>query len=90
MGKLRIAATECNHMEINRQLKEQFIHGLNDSDMIKEIIKELTKIEENNKMASEKVLVWARRVETQKAQSAILINLNEPKDFDKIFTRNRV
>ena len=30
MGKPGIAATECNYKEINRQLKEQFIHGLND------------------------------------------------------------
>ena len=41
-------------------------------------------------MTSEQVLVWAGRVEAQKAQSAILENLNETKDFDKMFTRNRV
>ena len=44
MGKPRIAATEYNYKEINRQLKEQFIHGLNDSAMSIEIIKEFTKI----------------------------------------------
>ena len=33
MGKLRIAATECNCKEINRQLQVQFMYGLNDSDM---------------------------------------------------------
>ena len=32
----------------------------------------------------------ARRVKAQKAQSAILENLNEAKYFDKIFTRKRV
>ena len=87
MGKLRIAATECKYKEINRQLKEQFIHGLNDSDMSIEIIKKLVKLEENDNVTSEQVLTWARRVE---AQSAILENLNETKDFDKIFVRNRV
>ena len=45
MGKLRIATTECTYTEINRQLKEHFIHELNDSNMSIEIIKELTKIE---------------------------------------------
>ena len=90
MGKLRIATTECNYKEIDRQLKEQFVHWLNDSDMSIKIIKELTKIEENYSMKSEQVLVWTRRVDAQKAQSAILENLNETKDFDKIFTRNRV
>ena len=54
-----------------------------------EIIKELTKIEENNNVTSEQVLVCTRRVEAQKAQSAILGNLNETNNFEKIFTRNR-
>ena len=30
MGKLHIVAVECNYQEVDRQLKEQFIHGLND------------------------------------------------------------
>ena len=30
MGRLRTAAVICNYKEIDRQLKEQFIHGLND------------------------------------------------------------
>ena len=34
MGRLRLAAVECNYTEIDRQLKEQFIHGLNDNDML--------------------------------------------------------
>ena len=47
MGRLRIATAECNYKKIDRQLKEQFIHGLNDDDMIIEIIKDLTKTEKN-------------------------------------------
>ena len=31
MGRLRIAAIECNYDGVGRHLKEQFIHGLNDS-----------------------------------------------------------
>ena len=42
MGRLCIAAVECTHQEVNRQLKEQFIHGLNDKCMLEEKIKELT------------------------------------------------
>ena len=30
MGRLHMAVVECNYQEIDRQLKEQFIHGLND------------------------------------------------------------
>ena len=40
MGRLCIAAVECNCQEVDRQLKEQFIHGLNDKHMFEEIIKE--------------------------------------------------
>ena len=57
MGIFRIAAIECNCKEIGRQLKEQFIHRLNDNDMIVEIIMELTKSEENKDVT---VLLWAR------------------------------
>ena len=39
MGRLRLAAVECNYKEIDRQLKEQFIHRLNDNDMPAEIIR---------------------------------------------------
>ena len=43
-GRLRTAAMECNYKEVDRQLKEQFIHGLNESEMLTEIIRELTKM----------------------------------------------
>ena len=33
IGRLKIMAAECNYQELDRQLKEQFIHGLNDKDM---------------------------------------------------------
>ena len=38
MGRLHVAAAECNYRELDRQLKEQFIHGLNDKLMPDEII----------------------------------------------------
>ena len=31
---LRLAAVECNYKEIDRQLKEGFLCGLNDNDII--------------------------------------------------------
>ena len=42
IGRLRIAVAECNYKEIDRQLKEQFIHGLNDKAMLDEVVRELT------------------------------------------------
>ena len=34
IGRLHVAASEYGYKEIDRQLKEQFIHGLNDKDML--------------------------------------------------------
>ena len=65
MGRLWLSVIECNHKEFNRQLKEQFIHGLNDTDMLGEIILELTKIHENAEITSENVLSWVKRVKAQ-------------------------
>ena len=38
MGRIKVAAKECNYKEGNRQLEELFIHELHDSDMLAEII----------------------------------------------------
>ena len=43
MGRLRTATVECNYKEVDRQLKEQFIHRLNDSEMLREIMRKFTK-----------------------------------------------
>ena len=37
-----MAVAECNYRKLDRQLKEQFIHGLNDKLMLDEIMRELT------------------------------------------------
>ena len=84
MGRLRLAAKECSYKEIDRQLKEQFMHSLNDTDMLSEIIWELTKIQENTEVTSEKVLCWAKRVKTQRTQSTIMKSLTETKEYDKL------
>ena len=42
MGRLHRAAAEYGYKEIDGQLKEQFIHSLNDKGMLGKIIKELT------------------------------------------------
>ena len=50
-GRL-VAAVECNYQEVNRQLKEQFIHGLNDKSMLEEIIKEFTTAKNEDRITS--------------------------------------
>ena len=44
-----------------------FLHYTTDNDMLAEIIRELTKAKESTAITSEKVLVWAKRVEAQRA-----------------------
>ena len=68
---------KCNYKEIDRQLKEQFINGLNNMEMLVEIIRELTKCEENITIHSENVLIWAKRVEAQRTQMAVISSLHE-------------
>ena len=60
MGRLRIAVTECNYKEVDRKLKEQLIHALNDNHMQTGIIHEVTTMKDINIVTSEKVLAWAR------------------------------
>ena len=58
---------KCNYKEVDRQLKEQLIHRLNDPEMLTEIIRELTKSDENMMIPSEYVLMWAKIIEAQRA-----------------------
>ena len=84
MGRLHVAAVECNYQEIDRQLKEQFIHGLNDKHMLEEIIKELTVTSNDDHITSGGVLAWAKRVDTQRVQAAVLDTLTELRQFNKV------
>ena len=84
MGTLCMVAAECNYRELDRQLKEQFIHGLNDECMLDEIIRELTAKNNDEQVTTEGVLIWARRIEAQRAQATILNNITESCQFDKV------
>ena len=84
MGRLCVAVVECNYREVDQQLKEQFIHGLNDKIMLDEVIRELTAKSNNEQTTSDNVLAWAKRVEAQWAQTAILSDITESHKFDKI------
>ena len=75
---------ECNNKELDRKLKEQFIHGLNDTDKLGDIIQELTKINKNEKITNKNVLLWAKRAKMQRAQSTIMNSLTRAKEFDKL------
>ena len=55
MGRLRLTVVEHNYGKVDRKLKEQFIHGFNDNDMLAEIIRELNKGKESADITSEQV-----------------------------------
>ena len=84
MGRLWTAAVECNYKEVDRQLKEQFIHGMNDRVLLDEIVRELMAKNNSEQINSEDVLLWARQIEAQRAQAAILNDITEAQKFDKV------
>ena len=52
--------------------------------MLVEIIKELITIRGNNTVSSEITLTWAKRIEAQRAQAAVMSAITETKEFYKI------
>ena len=84
MGRLHMAVAECNYRELDRQLKEQFIHGLNNKCMLDEIKRELTAKNNDEQVTSKGVLIWARGIEAQREQATILNNITESCQFDKV------
>ena len=82
MGRLRTAVVECKYKDI--QLKEQFIHGLKDDEMLAEVIKELNKGGEDATIPSETVLAWAIRVGTERVQTAVISSFCKSRNFDAI------
>ena len=90
MGRLCVAAVECHYQEVDRELKEQFIHSLNNKYMLEEIIKELTATKNNDHITSGGIFAWAKRVESQRAQAAVITTLPESRQFDKIKISKRV
>ena len=59
MDYLRIKANKCGHKERDKKLKEQFINGINDDDLMMKITRELTVIKKTNEITSKQVLSWA-------------------------------
>ena len=82
MARLRVAVAECNYKELDCQLKEQFIHGLNNKMMLDEVIRELTTKGSNDQTTSEDMLIWAKRVEAQRMQAVVLSDITDSQRFD--------
>ena len=89
MGRLHVAMIECNYQEVDRQLKELFIHSLNDKHMLEEIIKQLTATNNDDHITRGGVVAWKKRVEVQRAHTAVLNTLTELRQFNKIKVSKR-
>ena len=81
MDRLHTKAVDC---EYDQRLTEQFIHGLDDKVMTGEIMRELTVLKDINEATSSQILIWAQRVEVQRAQKEVLDHSREDKEFDSI------
>ena len=73
---------ECNYKGLDCQLKEQFIHGLNNKMMLDEVIRELTTKGSNDQAISEDLLIWAKRVEAQRLQAVIQSDITDSQRFN--------
>ena len=71
MGRLRIIAAEYKYKELHRDLKEQFIKGLNHDGVMQEIIWNLISMVDTSLVISEQVLAKARRVEAQRTKTTM-------------------
>ena len=60
-----IIEDECNYQVHDRQLKEQFINGINNEMMTTQKIKDLTTVRKTGDITNKQVLDWAKRVEAE-------------------------
>ena len=60
MKRCRIAAKECNYQESDRWVKEECINGINDDNMLIEIVTELKAMKKTRKITSNQILMWAK------------------------------
>ena len=81
MVKLQTREAECDYKESNRELTQQFIHGLGDEGMMSWILREVPVLVDINNFTSEGALLWVQRVEAQRAQKEALDSIKEAKYF---------
>ena len=89
MGGLPIKVAKYNYKKHDRWLKEQFIHGIYEEEIMNEIIKELTTQRNMSERDSAQELMWAERVEAHRAQKKSLDEMKNVGDFDHIHSCKR-
>ena len=82
---LHVAAAECSYRKARQAGKKNNLYmGFMIGFMLDEIIRELTTKNSDQQVTSEGVLTWAKRIKAQRAQAAVLNDITELHQFDKI------
>ena len=82
MGRLHIAAPECNYQEVDRAARRA-VHSCSKQQVhVRGYHKRIKATKSDNHITSRGVLAWAKRVEVQKAQATFLNILTESRQFD--------
>ena len=68
----------------DRWVKEQLIHGVNDNDILTDVMNKLTTMKHTSIVTSEQLVAWARQGEGWWPQTAVFDSLKETKGFDAI------
>ena len=68
MKRVRIEAEKCDYTEQDRQIKEQFICGLDDEGMRTKIMNEIKAKSNTDKVTSKQVLMLAKQEEINMIQ----------------------
>ena len=61
--KVKTVAKECKYQELDRRVKKQFICGINDQDMQRNIDNKIKVISNTDEIMSDQVLMWAKKEE---------------------------
>ena len=72
IGTLQTRAVDCGYIEYDGSLTKQFTPGLDDEDIITEILRKILALENIDDTTNEWVLIWSQRVETQRVQKEVL------------------
>ena len=83
-GKTKNNGSRIQVQRFIQSFKKCFINGLNDDKMVEEITWELTSVVDSSSVTGEQLLTWAKRLEIQRTQTAMLECLKETKDVDAI------
>ena len=67
--RVRVAAEKCKYQELNRQLKEQFIHGINNQYIQRKKDSNFNTMNKSTEVTSDQVLMWTKQEEALRTKA---------------------